>query len=649
LNLDRVVFVALDGETFSAGLQAERTSNDFIAYRDELEISPSVMPTSVVPLVLKNHQTLVLEQSSIRQEYLKDSYFLIDQPKNGLFVPLVRKQKVMALLYGESRSDKLRIDEAELFVINSLAAQAAVSIENAWLYQSLHRENTELRKTEHLLRRSEALLEEGERISNTGAWTWNAETGEMQWSEQVYKIWGFANTDGPPSFEELMRRVQPSDREKVVGLHAKALVSEVEENIYEVEFSISSPAGMTRRLQLVFRPWSQAGARPRLYIGTTADVTERRAAQDATRRSEAQLAEAQKLSNIGSLSWGAGSRTLYCSAQARRILDVNDTQTVTIDHMLQWTYLHDADKVESCFAPQANYEETILQEFRFYCGTGELRYLKMAARLIQSAAGTSEYVGALADITESRKAQNALMEAQANLTHETRVSVLDELTTSITDQMNQLLASIISNGGAGILWLDRPVPSLAEASQSFAEIIRSAQRTNQLMIQIKSFSRRRQDRKRIIDLQQTIEEAIAFVRQKLDQLSITLRTEFRLPGPKVRADHTKIQQVLIGILTNSIQSIECFTCAEIKDICIGINCVADETVRVSVADSGAGLSVEAKNRIFEPFFSTKPEGLGLGLSVARSTIQDHDGTINLLDTGMRGATFYFDLPLVSTH
>lgn len=630
LLIDGIAEVVAEAVTLPQGVEVSCRAN---------EIFSALLPMTIAHTVMNSRERLLIDRP---EAFPDDPYVHAHHPKAGLFLPVLRQDRLAGILYAENRSTSALIDRAKISLVEILAAQTAVSMENARLYDALKQENRERTMTAERLRRSEALLAEGQRISKTGAWTWNADSGDMQWSEQVYDIWGLRAADGIPTFEALMQHVHASDRERVVGLHALAIASEVKDEIYTTEFSIDRPDGAWRRLQIVLRPWSRPGERPRLYIGTTADVTERRLAEDALRRSEAHLSEAQRLSNIGSLSWMIESRTLQCSAQCRRILDADDSADIEIADILARIHPDDVEGVAAAFFRNEPSDDTIQQEFRLTVKSGGLRYLRMVARSIRSTNGAVDYVGALADVTESRNAQNALMEAQTNLTHVTRLSVLTELTASIADEMKQLLASIIANGEAGLRWLDRLSPSVGDASRSFDEIVKSAQRTNGVINRIRSVARKSRAERKMIDLADTIHDVLPLVRQELDRHAITLRTAIASHTPMVCADNIQMQQVLMNLITNAIRSIQRAS-GDRKDILITLDNVGDSYFRVAVTDSGAGLSVDARQHLFEPFFTTEPEGIGLGLSICRSIVQEHDGMISAEDCEA-GARFYFDIP-----
>lgn len=645
LRAERAVLVRVTDGGFEV-ISTARISGEGVDVSCGSEVlSDALLPVSIVYAVQRSRETMAMDQSSGADDFAGDRYIQTMQPQSCLMTPLLAQDRVVGILYAEQRSSSSSLDWPKARLLSMLGAQTIVSLESVRMLDGLKKQNIEREITEEKLRRSEALLAEGQRISGTGAWTFNAESGEMVWSQQVYAVWGMPPTKEPPAFDELMQRVKPSDRKALIDAYTEAMTSEVTDQITTAEFSINDVDGASRRLKLVLRPWSKPHERPRLYIGTTTDVTERRASEDALRKSEMYLSEAQRLSNIGSLNWIPESGMLHCSPHARRILDIGDKADVSLDEVLRKVHRDDIASVEAALTQAGLPDENILQEFRLITGSGRVQYLRMVASPSTSITGTTEYVGALVDITENHRAQIALMESQEKLAHVTRLSVLGELIASIANEIKQPLMSITANGGAGIRWIDRPVPSIDSAKDSFTAIVESAVHASDVINRIRVFFMKIRVNRRAVSPHELIEEVISLVRREAEKCEVRIRTVVE-SRTAIRADDVQIQQVLINLIMNALHATQQSTEGD-KEVLIKVRAIDSRHVRVSVSDSGAGLSKEAIEHVFEPFFTTKMDGMGLGLSICRSIIHEHDGKIGVSNNDVRGATFYFDLPIAS--
>jgi signal transduction histidine kinase len=643
LGAERAVMALATDNRFEVISEARVTSNGVDVSCRKEEFSDASLPVSIACAVEKNREVVFINHSSGPSDFTEDAYIRTIQPHACLMFPLLRQDQVIGFLYAENRARSSALDRAKVRLLAILGAQTAVSIENARVLNALMEKDVEREITEEKLRRSEALLAEGQRISGTGAWTFNAESGEMVWSEQVYVVWGIQPTTHPPAFAELMKLVKPSDRKALIDAYTEALTNEVTDEITTAEFSVNDSDGASRRLKLVLRPRSKAHERPRLYIGTTTDVTERRASEDALRKSEMYLSEAQRLSNIGSLNWIPGSGMLHCSRHARRILDVGENVDVVLEEVLRKVHRDDIASVEAALTQAGLSNENILEEFRVITRTGRVQYLRMVARPSMSTTGIPEYVGALVDITENHLAQIALMESQEKLARATRLSVLGELIASIANEIKQPLMSITANGGAGIRWIDRPVPSIDGAKNSFAAIVESAVHASDVIDRIRVLFLQIRGHRRLVDPHDVIEEVVPLVRREAEKCEVRIRTAVESRA-SIRADNVQIQQVLINLIMNALHATQ-LSPERDKEVLIKVGTVDDKHVRVSVSDSGIGLSKDAIEHVFEPVFPTKLDGAGLGLSICRSIIHEHGGKIGVVANEARGVTFYFDLPV----
>ncbi|WP_321817607.1 AAA family ATPase [Paraburkholderia sp. J69-2] len=638
----RALLMLWSDERLHIAAEASFDGNVITVEAQEMDLNESMAPPSVIRHVMRAHETVVIDDGAEPNDFREDRYLVDGRCRSLLCIPLLRHAGLVGVLYMENSATPFVFDSARVKLMSMLTAQAAISIENARLYSELKRENVERRLTEQRLRRSEAFLEEGQRISKTGTFIWNTVTGRLLWSRENYELWGVAFSCEQPTIEMCLARVHVDDHARFKEIFVEAINQDA---LYRFEFSTVQDDGSLRRLQVIFRPWSGGENGTREYIGSTTDITERRTFEDALRRGEMYLSEAQRLSNIGSLGWNAESRDMTCSAQTYRILEMDEPPRPHMDLMLERIHPDDVDQVRRALRDAEEGASIIEVEYRVQVATGALKYLRMVARPIASASKAVEYVGALADMTEIHQAQNALLRAQAELTHVTRVSTLGELTASLAHDLKQPLMAIITHGEAGMRWLNRAVPSIDEARHNLARIVSDADRASEVINRLRALVRKERSNRAPVDLTQTVTEVATLVRQEMEKHDIRLRVMGGEHLPKVAADKIQIQQVVMNLVVNGMHSILRSSHGP-RVLTISAQSVEGQAVRVSVSDSGTGIAGGIVERLFEPFFTTKPDGMGLGLSICRSIVEEHRGTIWAFNNEDAGATFCFELGAV---
>jgi two-component system sensor kinase FixL len=246
------------------------------------------------------------------------------------------------------------------------------------------------------------------------------------------------------------------------------------------------------------------------------------------------------------------------------------------------------------------------------------------------------------DITERNRVQEQLHEAQMSLEHAARLSTLGELTASIAHEVNQPLAAIVANGEAGLRWLKRPTPGLDEARISIERVIADGRRASQVIANLRRLAKKGQETRQPLSLNEVVEEVLLLLQQQLSALSVTVERDLAQHLPPVSADRVQIQQVIMNLILNGAQAM---AAAETDVRNIGVSTRGDgDSNFFTVGDSGPGIKPEIIDRLFMPFFTTKAEGMGMGLSICRTIVEAHDGRIWVESEPGRGAVFHFSLP-----
>ena len=257
--------------------------------------------------------------------------------------------------------------------------------------------------------------------------------------------------------------------------------------------------------------------------------------------------------------------------------------------------------------------------------------------------GEEEIVGALMDITETRKAQEALHTAQSELAHVTRLTTLGEMSASIAHEVNQPLASVVTNGDACLRWLARDVPQLDEARSAVERMISGASHASDVISRIRALSKKGAFERARLDVNEVINDVLVLMRREITDHRVSLRLDLGSSLAPVHGDRVQLQQVIMNLLMNGIQAMRPVTDRR-RELLIRSREHGSDQMLVAVEDSGIGIEPENVDRLFNAFFTTKPEGLGIGLSICRSIIEQHDGRIWATRNAGTGSTFQFTLP-----
>jgi PAS domain S-box-containing protein len=394
------------------------------------------------------------------------------------------------------------------------------------------------------------------------------------------------------------------------------------------------------------------------WYGTTTDIEDHKRAETALRRSEAYLAEAQRLSLTGSFAWNVSRGEVFWSDEMYRILGFDRATKSTLELLFQRIHPEDRAFVQATL-DRASMDGTDLDiEHRLLMPEGSVKYVHLVGRTVNDEAASIEragldcfglesagleFVGAVMDVTAAKRAAEELHEAQAALAHVTRVTTLGELTASIAHEVNQPLAAVVANGEACLRWLDRKTPDLDAARRSVESVVNDGNRASEVIRRVRALAKKTDPQMAPLDINDVVNEVIALVQREVFSQGLSLRTELAPALPAVLADRVQLQQVLINLVINSIEAMQPVTDRPRQLVIRSRQDEADQ-VLVMVTDCGVGISAENVDQLFNPFFTTKSSGLGMGLSICRSIIEAHGGRLSASSNVGPGATLQFALP-----
>ena len=539
---------------------------------------------------------------------------------------------------------------------------------------------TEQKLIEEALRRSEAYLAEGQRLTHTGSWSLNIATRQILHSSAEHtRMFGFDPEKGLPLFEEFLQRVHPEDQEHVLETFQTLMSSGGD---LDMPYRIAAPDCPVRYLHAIGHPVPKGSGTPGEYVGITMDITERRRldqereqAEDQLRRSEAYLAEAQRLSHTG--SWALDPSTgkiIYYSEEMFRImgleptLDPPDSETVLqrfhpedlppiiegIERTLAasqkcWIAM---DQTTGLPRPEALVNE--LQgpmgragaelESRVVLPDGTLRYIRSTGHPIVDETGQFiEFVGTIIDVTEHKKAEferERLRQLEADLAHMNRISMMGELSASLSHELKQPITAGIVCAQTAVIWLEKDPPNVENACQSAINAAKNGERAVEIIERLRSLYTKAPPKRESLDGNEIIREMVALLRVEAARYKVAIHTDFAAEIPMIMSDRVQLQQVLMNLMLNAIEAMkETGGSLSVKSL---LN--QEGLFQISVSDTGPGLPVGKEKQIFEPFFTTKPEGSGMGLAICRSIIESQGGALWASANRECGVSFHFTLP-----
>ncbi|MBV8754359.1 MAG: PAS domain-containing protein, partial [Hyphomicrobiales bacterium] len=502
---------------------------------------------------------------------------------------------------------------------------------------------TQRRVAEEGLRRSEAFLAKAQRLSLTGSFSFYSATGEFTWSDELYRIFEFEQGT-PISLELVATRYHPEDRH-VMDEVAEGIRRELPD--FDYEHRLLMPNGTVKHIRVVAHGTADNERGGIEYFGAVQDVTQRLVAEEELRRSEAYLAEAQKLSHTG--SWVVdyvNRKPIYSSEEHHRLFGFDPA-----NGMPPWREWMDRIDPEDRprtkeLVERSSREKTDLEmDYRICHPDGTVRYVHDVGHPVLNEAGeVVEFVGTSVDVTQRRLAEDALEKARSELARVTRVMSLGALTASIAHEVNQPLSGIITNASTCLRMLAADPPNIEGARMTAQRTIRDGNRAADVITRLRALFSKKAAATETVDLNEATREVLALVFSDMLRNKIFLRTEIDDDHPLlVTGDRVQLQQVILNLVRNAVEAM-----SEVDDRPRHLLVRADAQdlghARLLVKDAGVGLDAQAMERLFDAFYTTKEDGMGIGLSVSRSIIENHGGRLWAEPNDGPGATFSFSIP-----
>jgi PAS domain S-box-containing protein len=389
-----------------------------------------------------------------------------------------------------------------------------------------------------------------------------------------------------------------------------------------------------------------AGRQNELALSLSAEISRGERAEAELRRSEIYLAEAQRLSHTG--SWAldvATGQFIHSSEEHHRLFGFDPREAIPVwkdwarrvhreDRERTW------DRIQRGISDRTDFE----LDYRTVHPDGTVNYVHALGHPVFNAAGDLvEFVGTSIDVTERRRAEEARLDAQNKLAHANRVTTMGQLAASMAHEVNQPIAATVTNAQTALRWLDRRPPDLEEVRQALARIVRDGNRAAEVIDEIRALIKKAPPRKDRLEINGAIREVIALIREEAVKNGVSVQTELADCLPVIQGDRVQLQQVILNLIINAVEAMSGVN-AGARELLISTRKAESDGVLVAVRDSGPGLAAAALERLFESFYTTKPGGLGLGLSICRSIVEAHGGRLWAYANVPCGAVFQFTVP-----
>jgi PAS domain S-box-containing protein len=375
---------------------------------------------------------------------------------------------------------------------------------------------------------------------------------------------------------------------------------------------------------------------------------QRKKVEEALRQSEMYLAEAQRLSHTGSFGWNPASGEIFWSSETYRIFGYEPTRKPNIRMILDRTHPDDRMRLQQIMDCASIERREFTAEHRLLMADGSVKYVRAVAHPSTGEDPDSfVFVGAVMDITERNRAEKErerLSQLEAVLAYTNRVSMMGELAASLAHEIKQPIAAAVINAQACTRWLRRDAPDLTEALKAASAMVAAVTRAGGIIDRVSSLYLQGTSERELLDLNEIVREMSMLLVDTANRNAVSISTDLDPELPATTADRVQLQQVLMNLMLNGIEAMQGM-CGELT---VASKRTDDGQLLISVSDTGIGLSFDKAERIFEAFFTTKPRGTGMGLSISRRIIASHGGHLWASPNTGRGASFQFTLPIEAT-
>ena len=615
-------------------IEAEATtSGDTVTVRlVEEAVTERVVPESVLHYVLRTREIVILDDAAAQSPFGVNSYIRQRQARSIFCLPLLNQAKLVGVLYLENNLTPRVFAPARISVLKLLASQAAIALENARLYRDVEERERKIRRLVN---------------SNVvGIFIWDFDGRFLEANDEFLRMVGYDREDqlaGSIRWTDLT----PPDWRDRNNARIEQQKSSGRFEPFEKEYTRKD--GSRVPVLIGGATFEEGGNQGVAFV---LDLTERKRGEEALRESEAKFRDYAETASDWFWEIGPDYKFTLLTEKAFGSHSADRIGTACWDHALDLeTEPEKWRLVRATLDARKPFRDFV---YRGLDGNGSPMYVKASGRPVFDANGEFRgYRGTGTDVTalraveaEARENERRYREAQLELAHANRVAAMGQLTASITHEVNQPITAAVTYASAARRFLSAEPPNFREVDDALSLIVKEGNRAGEVVGRIRALIKKAPARKDVVAINDAILEVIALTRTEAANNSVSVRTQLAEGLPPVQGDRVQLQQVLLNLIINAIEAMRDVGEKE-RQLLISTRNEPDG-VSVEVRDSGPGFAPATPDRVFEAFYTTKPSGLGLGLSICRSIIEAHNGQLRASANLPCGASFQFALPAIGS-
>ncbi|THD56728.1 AAA family ATPase, partial [Phenylobacterium sp.] len=582
-----------------------------------VEVTASDLPLSLLNYVVRTKEGVVLDDASLPNPYRDDIYVQQTGVRSVLCLPIANRANLVGALYLENSLTPYAFTSERVSVLEMLSSQAAISLENARLYSDLQQENSDRKRVQEELRRSEAYLQEAQRLGRIGSFVLDPSSGKMLASPELLRILGLDFDAQSTTLDKIVEYIHPDDRRPVEQQRTRAIL---EKSGWMAGYRLLLPDGVIKFVESAADPVLDESGQVVEYIGVLSDVTEFKLAEQKMKMNETLLSEAQKLSHTGSYILDGPFGKSIWTDEMFRVFEFDQAEEPSVEKAVQRIHPDDQDRMRQ-FAAAAPDERPAGRsgngppvEYRLLMPDGRIKFvLSLRAQAGPEFSGVGTIIGATMDVTDRKKAEEALLRSQAELAHASRVNTMGELTAALAHEVNQPITAVIANANASLRFLSAETLDLEEAREAVGAIIQAGRRAGEIVSRTRELFKKGVPQRDLVDLDDLVRSTVLLLESEARRYSASVHTWLAAGAPAILGDRVQLQQVILNLIMNSLEAMKDVEGA--RELAVRTRIADDQSLVVSVSDTGVGLPQNDANRIFDTFFSTKPDGTGMGLSI----------------------------------
>jgi PAS domain S-box-containing protein len=630
---ERGLLILVRGDEYR--IEAEASIGGGTVTLRQASVTPTDLPESVLNYVARTKESVLLHDASGENPFSTDEYIHRHQARSILCLPLLKQTRLVGVLYLENSLTVGVFTAARLAVLKLLASQAAISLENVRLYADLQEREAKVRLLVDTALDAVLSIDEQGRITE-----WNAQAETMfGWRREEAVGLRLSETLIPIQYrsdhETGLRRFLTSGEGPILGRRVEFTALRRNGSEFPIELSVSPFR--------VGETWA--------FSGFIRDITEHKRLYSELQEREAKVRRLIDSNIIGIFIWDLDGRIVEANEAFLRI--VGYSREDLISRRMSWRELTPAEWHYADDRRIGQLQATgIAQPY-------EKEYVQKSGKRVPVLVGAANFregrdegVAFVVDLTERKEAERAARETerryrevQMELAHANRVATMGQLSASIAHEINQPIGAVVTNAQAALRWLEAQPADIEEVRQALGRIVRDGNRAANVMDRIRTLVKKAPPRKGRLEINEAIREVIALTHGEAVKNRVSVQTRLSDALPLVQGDQVQLQQVVLNLMINAVEAMSVVEGS--RELLISTARGNSHDVLVTVQDSGPGLGAASPERVFEAFYTTKPGGIGIGLSICRSIVDAHGGRLWASASMPKGAIFQFTLPVHS--